>query len=203
MKHPNCSSKLDKYFHIFLSHTRVGAVIDLAESEHIINKITACMILQSHLFVQEVQLTLRISSSLKYFDVKEIQFIVHSCGASINCPGPVSQWTRGCPYSEVIFRLFFSCSRPPSPRPPRSINPLHPPFLPPCLLLALLLTDVLRRHFHPCLWAALQDAYRSVCMCARAHVCVCSSSCTSVGCISLSQGGTKVVFHHQEKVSPI
>ncbi len=69
----------------------MGAVIDLAESEHIINKITACMILQSHLFVQEVQLTLRISSSLKYFDVKEIQFIVHSCGASINCPGPVSQ----------------------------------------------------------------------------------------------------------------
>lgn len=29
------------------------------------------------------------------------------------------------------------------------------------------------------------------------------SSCTSVGCISPSQGGVEVVFHQQEKVSPI
>lgn len=112
------------------------------------------------------------SSSVKPFDVKEAQFIVHWCRASISCPTSVSAWTWGRSDSEVTFRLFLRYSWPRSPfhllhHPPEFSNP--PPLSP----AHLLLTDVLRRRFHPWVWAALQEASTSVCVCVWHCVSVC------------------------------
>lgn len=138
------------------------------------------------------------SPSAKYFDVEEIQFMVHFCSASIHCPVSDSPWNQGCTEDEVAFRLFFSRSWPLSPCPLRSVAPPTPHHhfssLVPCLLYYW------RMSCAGVFIHVSEQLRRMHCMC----VCVAGgSSCTSVGCISLSQGGAGVVFHHQEKVSPI
>lgn len=64
---------------------------------------------------------------------REMQFIVHFCSASINCPVLGSLWTPGCPEDEVTFRLFFSYSWPLSPCPLAPSTPsisISPPLSP-------------------------------------------------------------------------
>lgn len=96
---------------------------------------------------------------------------------------------------EVTFRLFSLLAT--------SVYPLHPPTHthththPPSPTLLLCIID-------GCPGPARRFSIQASVQLCRMHFKVCVfSSCTSVGCISLSQGGVEVVFHQQEKVSPI
>lgn len=121
------------------------------------------------------------------------RFAVHARATSIKCPGPGPRWPRGRPRPEheVSFRLFFSLSFSP---PPPSSSLLS------CLWISFIMNIIggcpERALFHPRLWSSFAG-----CAVKPVHVrAYKGSSCTSV---SFVRAGDTVVFHQQEKVSPI